>query len=84
MQTDGLADAPPDAVTYDGFAEPARRGKTDAWSAGLAVPDAESREVGSGKACAPIINATKIRGSQQTNTFRKARDVYLSELTVSL
>jgi len=84
VQAHGLADAPPDAVSRHGFAQRPRRGKTNAGSAGLQFPDAKSREKRARESGPPIIDSAEIRGSQETNTFRKTRDGYLSELTVSL
>src|SRR5580658_9715453 len=88
MQAYGFTHTPPDTVAHHRLAEGARRGETDARSVRLRLPHAERRKKGARKAGTPIVDSAEIRGSQQTNTFRKAlregRDAYLSELTVSL
>jgi hypothetical protein len=88
VQADRLADTPPDAVARHRFADRARQREADAGPAGIRLTHAESRKEGPGKPGTLVIDSAEIRGSQQTNTFRKAlregRDAYLSELTVSL
>ena len=44
MQADGLADAPLDAVTHDGFADRTWDGESDVWSVRLRLAHAESGE----------------------------------------
>ena len=86
MQAHGFAHTSPDSVAHHRLAESARRGETDVRPARLRLPHAERREKGTREARPAIVDSAKIRGSQQTNTFREAeaRDAYLSELTVSL
>ena len=88
MKPHGFAHTPPDAVAHHRLTEGARRGETDLRTASLRLPHTERREEGARKAGTPVVYSAEIRGSQQTNAFReaflKARDAYLSELTVSL
>jgi hypothetical protein len=74
VQADRFAYTPPDAVARHRFADRARQREADAGSAGMRLAYAESRKQGSRKAGTLVIDSTKIDGSQQTNTFRKARD----------
>ena len=74
MQSDGLADAAPNAIPHHGLTNGAGNGKTDAWTVQLRLAD---REGGKQRACefgARVVNPSKVFGSQQTNTFRKTRD----------
>ena len=84
VQANRLTDTPPDAIARHRFADSARQGKADARAAGIGLTHTESCKEGPGKAGTLLINSAEVRGSQQTNTFRKTRDAYLSELTVSL
>lgn len=84
MQANGFAHTPPDPVAHHRLAERARGGETDFGAAARWLADAERREERARKAGTLIVDAAEIRGSQQADTFRKARDAYLSELTVSL
>ena len=75
VKADGLADAPPDTVAHDGFAERARHGKADMGSVGLRLADDRTpRTEGRHTAEPVVVNPAKILGSQQTDTFRKTRD----------
>ena len=74
MQSDGLADAAPNAVPHHGLTDGARNGKPDPWTVRLRLAD---REGGEQRACElgpGVVNPSKVFGSQQTNTFRKTRD----------
>ena len=84
MQPYGFAHTPPDPVAHHRLAERARRGETDPRPVRLRLPHTEGRKKRGRKAGSPIIDFAEIRGSQQAYTFRKSRDAYLSELTVSL
>jgi len=80
---DRLADTPPDTIAHDGFTNGARDGKTNAGTIRFAT-NAECREERTGELGTLVIDSSEIRGSQETNTFRKTSDGnYLSELTVS-
>ena len=74
VQADRLADTPPDAVARHRFADRARQREADAGPAGIRLAHAERRKEGPGETGPLVIHPAKIRGSQQTNTFRKARD----------
>jgi hypothetical protein len=74
LETYGLPHAPPYAITRHGLADGARDGKADARTAGFRVPQAKSREQGTGKAATFIINFTEISRPQDTDTFRKTWD----------
>jgi hypothetical protein len=74
MQSDGLANAAPNAVPHHGLTDGAGNGKTEAWTVRLRLTDDEG---GKQRACelrARVVNPSKVFGSQQTNTFRKTRD----------
>ncbi len=73
-QADGLADAPPDAVTHHGLAEGAGNGEPDARAIWLRRAQAERGEQGAGVPGALIIDSSEILRSQQADTFRKTRD----------
>lgn len=74
LQTHGLANTPPDAVTRHGLSDRARQGKADARAACFGASQAERREERTGKAATFIIDFTKISRPQDTDTFRKTRD----------
>jgi len=74
VETHGLADAAPDAVTDHGFAEGPGSGEADVRSVGLGLADAESREKGAREAGTLVINSAEVFRSQQTDTFRKSSD----------
>ena len=74
VQADRLADTPPDAVARHRFADRARQCEADAGPAGIRLAHAESRKEGPGNPGTLVIDSAEIDGSQQTNTFRKARD----------
>ena len=60
MQSDGLADAPFDSVTHDGFAKRARDGKSDMWSRRLGFTHAESCEERTRKAGPVVVDPAKV------------------------
>jgi len=74
MQADGLPDPSLDAIAHHRLAQRPRRSEADSGPAGRRLPDAESREKRPAETGTLIIDSTEIRGSQQTNTFRKTRD----------
>jgi hypothetical protein len=74
LETHGLPHAPPYAIARHSFADRARYCKADARTARFRVPQAKSREEGTGKAATFIINFTEISRPQDTGTFRKTWD----------
>ena len=74
METYGLPHAPPYAIARHSLAHRARYCKADARTVRLRVPQAKSREQGTGKAATFIINFTEIFRPQDTDTFRKTWD----------
>ena len=74
LQSNGLAQAAPDAVPYHGFADGAGNGKPDPWTVRLQFPDDEGGKQRARILRALVVNSSKVFGSQQTNTFRKTRD----------
>jgi hypothetical protein len=78
METDGLADTPPDAVADHGFAEGAGCSEADMRPIGLRLADTKRREERAGETGALIVNSSEVFRPQQTNTFRKSRDGALS------
>jgi hypothetical protein len=77
LVADGLADAPPDPIPLDGFAERPRAGEADARPVGLVFADEERREQRTGVLDAGVIDPSKILGAQQADTFRKTSDTVL-------
>src|SRR5581483_7596571 len=74
MQSDGLAEAPANAIPHHCLADRAGNGKTDAWAIRLRLAN---REGGKQRACefrARVVNPSEVFGSQQTSTFRKTSD----------
>jgi hypothetical protein len=74
VETHGLADAAPNAVTDHGFAEGPRSGEADVRSVGLWLADAECREEGARETGTRVINSSEVFRSQQADTFRESRD----------
>ena len=74
MQSDGLADAAPNAIPHHGLTNGAGNGKTDAWTVRLRFADREGGKQRARVFRARVVNPSKVFGSQQTNTFRKTRD----------
>ena len=60
LQANGLADAPLDAVTHDGFAERAGDGKSDMWSGRLGFAQTESGEQRTREAGPVVIDPAKV------------------------
>ena len=84
MQADGLADAPLNAVTHDGFADRAWDGEPDMWPVRLHLAHAESGEEWTRDPRPVVVDPPEVLGSEDADTFGKARDgYYLSSLTVS-
>jgi hypothetical protein len=74
LQSDGLADATPDAIPYHGFADGAGNGKTDTRAIRRRLPDHESREQRARILRPVVVYPSEVFGPQQTNTFRKTSD----------
>jgi hypothetical protein len=81
--THGLADPALDAVAHHGLAKGARTGKSDARPDWLRFEQTERRKQGTGEAGAAVVDASKILGSQQANTFGKTSDRSLPLRTYS-
>jgi hypothetical protein len=77
MQSDGLADAAPDAIADDGLPQGAGSGKADMRPVGLGFADTKGREKGPCKPGTLIVNSAEVFRSQQANTFRKSSDGWL-------
>ncbi len=79
-----LPDPPFNSVARHGPSERPRRSEPDPRTLNFRSPHAEGRETRPGVLAALIVDGAEIRGSQQTDTFRKTGDArYLSSLTVS-
>jgi hypothetical protein len=74
VETHGLADTPPDAVSDHGFAKGPGSGETDVRTVGLRLADAKRREEGTRETGTRVINSPEVFRSQQADTFRKSRD----------
>ena len=74
VQTDGLADPPPDAISRHGIAKLPRRSKPDVRPIRLQLAKAECGEQRARETDALVVDSPEILRSQQTNTFRKTSD----------
>jgi hypothetical protein len=80
----GLPHAPFDAITHHGRTDRARKGEADMRTGGFTFTNAKCRKERAGNANPLVVNPSKILGSENADTFRKAWDEnYLSSLTVS-
>jgi hypothetical protein len=75
MQTNGLSHSPFDAIAYNGFTERSRHGESDTRTVAGGFADTKSSEERPTMAGTLVINSSEILRSQQTDTFRKTRDV---------
>ena len=75
MQANGLAHPPFDAIAYNGFTERSRYGESDTRTVAAGFADTKSSEERPTVAGTLVINSSEILRSQQTDTFRKTRDV---------
>lgn len=75
MQTNGLAHSPFDAIAYNGLTERSRYGESDTRTVAAGFADTKGGEERPTVAGALVINSSEILRSQQTDTFRKTRDV---------
>jgi len=70
-----LADPAFEAVADHGAAQSARNAKTDPGSFRIGPPQAESRKKRARILDPLVVNCSKIPGSQNADTFRKASDI---------
>jgi len=84
MEADSLPHAPLDAIAHHGFTNRARKGEADVGTGRFVFAHTKCGEERSGDANPLVVNPSKILGSEDADTFRKAWDEnYLSSLTVS-